>query len=630
MAVGSFNQKISLEGAEEILRQLQQLGAQGERAFQQLKTAAEGPNANLNRLSTSLAGARTAFTNLATAATTVAGSLGPVGQSISTISSLFASFRSSVAAGAAAAGGAAVLMARNFANTVVETRRMAAALGLSIEQLQGIQKAAKDAGLDVDTITNSITRFAGRVSSEAQEQFKALIDIGKQVSQQFGGNGIKFFDVEQFRQLREAAAAAAPQIRELFKAAGDPRANLPVQQFISEIERLASTSEEFRNQLRQAAIPAPALQSFERFDVLLQKNSATLASMGVQLVDANGNFRATGDVLLDTLDKIQKMPEGFQRTARAAQLFGRQAGPELASALTRGGIEAAIEKLRETGRVFDADAIQKALDAKKAFNDFDAAAGKLSKTLGSALLPTITGVLQELSGDKPIFTIEEGSLADSVFKAVQRAIPVIEQFFASVRSQSIQTWNEASAEAQVGFASIVSAAQAAASAIQAAWNAVANAISSALQQQSAIPEGGGGGFAAGGYTGNIGTGRIAGFVHGGEYVQPARVVRQPGVRAFMETLRRVGDLRTAIEMFSRGFSIGGFVDNINSRMASLAMPGFAGGGFVPAAAGGQLSNFGTVDLGIGGQSVRIMTDAESARAIRRVAMRNARLSIGKN
>lgn len=97
-------------------------------------------------------------------------------------------------------------------------------------------------------------------------------------------------------------------------------------------------------------------------------------------------------------------------------------------------------------------------------------------------------------------------------------------------------------------------------------------------------------FAGGGYTGNRGVGRIAGVVHGQEYVQPAHVVRKPGVLAFLEILRRTGDLHAAIARFSRGYSSGGLVDSINASMArNFAIPGlrgFASGGFV----GGSTSN----------------------------------------
>ena len=56
---------------------------------------------------------------------------------------------------------------------------------------------------------------------------------------------------------------------------------------------------------------------------------------------------------------------------------------------------------------------------------------------------------------------------------------------------------------------------------------------------------GGVGFAGGGYTGNLGTGSVAGVVHGGEYVMSAPAVQRIGVQR--------------LEALHRGYSDGGFV-----------------------------------------------------------------------
>jgi hypothetical protein len=185
---------------------------------------------------------------------------------------------------------------------------------------------------------------------------------------------------------------------------------------------------------------------------------------------------------------------------------------------------------------------------------------------------------------------------------------------------------------------IVSPFRTAAGIIAGIWNGIIDLIQRALNLSREVrPPGRGGGatgeFETGGYTGNVGTRQIAGFVHGGEYVQPARVVRQPGVLAFMETLRRVGDLNEAIRLFTRGFSIGGLVDNFSSRLASLAIPQFASGGFVPQlvpAGTSRLPDFGTVTLDFGrGQRVRGIADRQIVEALRRIAIQDQTLSAGR-
>jgi hypothetical protein len=116
-------------------------------------------------------------------------------------------------------------------------------------------------------------------------------------------------------------------------------------------------------------------------------------------------------------------------------------------------------------------------------------------------------------------------------------------------------------------------------------------------------------FAGGGYTGPGGVFEPAGVVHRGEYVQPAHVVRQPGVLAFMEMLRRVGgDLRRVFASFGvvpPGFALGGLVGSL-SRQLAFEPPrlAYAGGGLVKAAHAGGLHPI-TLQFGAGEGARRI-------------------------
>lgn len=120
------------------------------------------------------------------------------------------------------------------------------------------------------------------------------------------------------------------------------------------------------------------------------------------------------------------------------------------------------------------------------------------------------------------------------------------------------------------------------SAINRAIGALSDFISKRTDGAISNPAGDPTGFASGGYTGRGGVFEPAGIVHRGEYVQPQHVVHQPGVLAFLETLRRTGDLQATISRFVNGFSRGGFVDGIGASFAMPRMPSFADGGLVPA------------------------------------------------
>ena len=85
----------------------------------------------------------------------------------------------------------------------------------------------------------------------------------------------------------------------------------------------------------------------------------------------------------------------------------------------------------------------------------------------------------------------------------------------------------------------------------------------------------GSGFAAGGLLGGRGTGTSdsnLAWVSRGEYVTPAHAVRQPGVLAFLEALRRTGGNLTHVLDGMGRFALGGMVH------APIGIPAFAGGG----------------------------------------------------
>ncbi|ATG73683.1 hypothetical protein AN401_07270 [Zobellella denitrificans] len=117
----------------------------------------------------------------------------------------------------------------------------------------------------------------------------------------------------------------------------------------------------------------------------------------------------------------------------------------------------------------------------------------------------------------------------------------------------------------------------------------AASLQAAAAALAAANVGGGGlipGFAEGGWTGPGSKYQPAGIVHADEYVQPKRVMRQPGALAFMEAFRRHG--MAALRGF-RGYAEGGLV-----TPASLPMPAPQAGAAAPAE-GGDTNIFNLID-----------------------------------
>jgi len=210
--------------------------------------------------------------------------------------------------------------------------------------------------------------------------------------------------------------------------------------------------------------------------------------------------------------------------------------------------------------------------------------------------------------------------AAHAYQAIKNGATLLYDYIASLVTRSVSgAWDW-----------LVSSFDSAVNAIMRKATELASFLRGLLPGQEAgkiVPGGGGGGFASGGYTGNAGARSVAGFVHGREYVQPAWVVAQPGVRSFMEMLRRSGDLQQTIARFGRGFRDGGFVN----ALAAPLFPGYAAGGFVdtlaPATAG---RNLGTLTLQTdAGERFQVWTDQETASSLFRVASRQRLHSAGR-
>jgi phage-related protein len=529
MAVGTFTQTISLEGAEEVKRQLEELGQAGAKAletFNKSVTATEKPIKTLNE---GVSNTKLGFGLLSTATNTLGTALGPLVGQVGALGTAFAALgRGGIALGLAAVSGGIIALAKSTADSVVQLKDQAAALGLSVQQLQALQKATAAAGLDTDKLTGALTRFAGKVEGEAQEQFKALVDLAKEASAVLGGGKIRNVTVDEFLKLRDAVAQVAPQLKEMFKAAGDPLGILPIEQFREAILKVAQSSTEtgqkVRELIRATGVPAPAIERLEKLDDLIKKNSGSLTAFGIALRDATGE-RPPHDVLLETLDKLRALPDGFQKTALAAQFFGRAVGPELVQALSRGGIEAAVAKLREAGLLIDESLIQNAIKARQAFKDFSQSSTDLQQNLGRLVLPSVTEFLEKINnlfsgktpitptgfsplrllfGDKP-FDFLDSIISGAVekFKNLFNLLrPALADMWRVLQTDGARAWQQITGTAQQAWDFIVQQAQAMPGRIQAAfaslggiaaqiWESIKQAASAAwtfiVQQAQSIP-----------------------------------------------------------------------------------------------------------------------------------------------
>lgn len=278
-----------------------------------------------------------------------------------------------------------------------------------------------------------------------------------------------------------------------------------------------------------------------------------------------------------------------QAAAQILEVF-RQLGSQLGAAISGAGAVAAAGAApvaggaegapAATGGPFSALVEQARVAVQSVLQIF----GQLGQEITQAIVSGLQGL---------------GPALQSAFQQIPQAFQSVVQAIEQAVQQMLQTVRQASQEAIRALQEVVRAAREAGRAVEEA--------------------GQGRGFASGGYTGGGSRQRVAGVVHGGEYVQPARVVRQPGVLSFMEALRRTGDLQAVIERFTRGFDLGGLVPGV--RVPQMA---YAGGGAV-SRAGTPINLF----LPDGRRLATVMGDSLAVQEIKTEAVRSSYLSLGR-
>jgi Tape measure protein len=185
-----------------------------------------------------------------------------------------------------------------------------------------------------------------------------------------------------------------------------------------------------------------------------------------------------------------------------------------------------------------------------------------------AAIETVKNALNSITWD----SITSAGVAawNTIIGAIQNTASVIGQFSSSLASIS---WSAISSTGVAAWNAIIGAIERAISAIGRFLGLSGQAAGGAVGGASR-----GVGFQGGGLLGGRGTGTSDSNlvrVSRGEYIVPARAVRQPGVLAFLEALRHSGGkLQDVLDDMGR-FALGGLVPR---TIPAFAIGGLAGGG----------------------------------------------------
>lgn len=187
------------------------------------------------------------------------------------------------------------------------------------------------------------------------------------------------------------------------------------------------------DKLRQASnLAGTDFNALTRLFPMLSKNIVQFAEqgtgvaadafnkLGINVRDANGNIRASEDVLLDIADKFSKMENGTVKADLAYKLFGARVGADLIPMLNMGS--EAINKLN-TG--FS----QESAERMATFNDMVTSLGEkfriIAIDLTTAALPAIEGLVSILSFGVGVFNAIPGPIKAIVAGVAALAAPFL-------------------------------------------------------------------------------------------------------------------------------------------------------------------------------------------------------------
>lgn len=209
MARKTIEQRIALNGGKEIIDQLRGLGAAGEKAFNDIRTAAEKATGPSGAFARSLATLRARFKELREAAGRVGTEFGKFKSSLGNLGSAFAGTIGRITAFTAAVGAAVFAIGRFVsANTrsLDEANKTAQSLGLTVGAYQTLQFAARQSGVAQGTFEQALITLNDALI-EARDSARSFVRTGNTLSRPqtiFDRLGVRITDANgQLRGTRD-------------------------------------------------------------------------------------------------------------------------------------------------------------------------------------------------------------------------------------------------------------------------------------------------------------------------------------------------------------------------------------------------------------------------------------------
>jgi hypothetical protein len=190
MAQGAdFRSRITLEGGDKIVTDLQKIGTEGDKAFSQVGKAADASTSQVNSFAKATEGMARQMANLRSATSKAGQDLAQIGKHASDFGGELRNVANNVipgfkeVLGLATVGGIAGFfkLFENTAKWAHELEENSKLLGLTPGQFGLIAKAAKEAGIDVDVLAKGMLRFGNAMEKAGEERQKLFGELAKDV-----------------------------------------------------------------------------------------------------------------------------------------------------------------------------------------------------------------------------------------------------------------------------------------------------------------------------------------------------------------------------------------------------------------------------------------------------------------
>jgi hypothetical protein len=389
---------ISLEGGQEIVRQLGQLAESGKRAFSDIKSAVD--QTDMSRVTAQTQQLSSAMQN---ASSSASGMFSNISSAAGSIAGIVVKVAAVVGALALAAHSVGSALAKGAADTTSAISDQAEKLGLSAEALQRYRSRAEDAGVGTSRFESAVSKLRTTMDQANATGFARLSDSITEQTVKFGAGSAS---VVRFGDAAQASAGAA-----------------------AEIARTLGISSQAAQNLVTKSIDA----------------SDSLRALGLSGRDiASGNM---DQALQRIAQRIASMPNDTARAAAGVQMFGSN-WRELLPLFAQGG--EAMKTASDKARVFTDAEVSTGTAFRNALNDLGNAVGFTKDKIGLLFAPSATAQatwLTRLIDDSRRLLTEWVNLDEagrSIFENANADTTIVQviQFVRDVSNDLARIWTE--------------------------------------------------------------------------------------------------------------------------------------------------------------------------------------------